>query len=170
MSKPSLTRFSAGRHTGVLQERGGWESTDMVPRNAHLTPDHLAEFAERLSRPRAIGGTNLAHVDIDQKIRLMGVSAVSIENSGPFFWKCPLARETHSVIQLLLTRGCGQLPSETAMHTSDCGSKPLLSRVPNCTCVSQRAEDTESTSSYSGKQRIRDYELICPNWPLSVYG
>ena len=28
---------------------------------AHLAPNHLAEFAERLLRPRAVGGTNLAH-------------------------------------------------------------------------------------------------------------
>jgi len=45
----------------ALQELGGWESADMVRRYAHLAPDHLAEFAERLSRPRAIGGANLAH-------------------------------------------------------------------------------------------------------------
>ena len=51
----------AGTPINVLQELGGWESADMVRRYAHLAPDHLAEFAERLSRPRAIGGTNLAH-------------------------------------------------------------------------------------------------------------
>lgn len=51
----------AGTPINVLQELGGWESANMVRRYAHLAPDHLAEFAERLSRPRAIGGTNLAH-------------------------------------------------------------------------------------------------------------
>ncbi len=45
----------------ALQELGGWESADMVRRYAHLAPDHLAEFAERLSRPRAVRGTKLAH-------------------------------------------------------------------------------------------------------------
>ncbi len=50
-----------GPPPNVLQELGDWESADMVRRYAHLAPDHLAEFAERLSRPRAIGDTNLAH-------------------------------------------------------------------------------------------------------------
>jgi hypothetical protein len=45
----------------ALQELGGWESADMVRRYAHLAPVHLAEFAERLSRPRAVRGTKLAH-------------------------------------------------------------------------------------------------------------
>ncbi len=50
-----------GTPPNVLQELGGWESVDMVRRYAHFASDHLAEFAERLSRPRAIRGTNLAH-------------------------------------------------------------------------------------------------------------
>ena len=45
----------------ALQELGGWESVDMVRRYAHIAPEHLAEFAERLSRPRAVAGTKLAH-------------------------------------------------------------------------------------------------------------
>ncbi len=53
----------------ALQELGGWESADMVRRYAHLAPDHLAEFAERLSRPRAIGGTNLAHDKGGKEVR-----------------------------------------------------------------------------------------------------
>lgn len=32
----------------ALQEMGGWESPEMVRRYAHLTADHLAEYAERL--------------------------------------------------------------------------------------------------------------------------
>jgi integrase len=51
----------AGTPPNALQELGGWESVDMVRRYAHLAPDHLAKFAERLSRPRAVSGTNLAH-------------------------------------------------------------------------------------------------------------
>jgi hypothetical protein len=31
-----------------LQELGGWESTEMVRRYAHLAADHLAPYAERL--------------------------------------------------------------------------------------------------------------------------
>lgn len=50
-----------GTPPNVLQELGGWESVEMVRRYAHLAPDHLAKFAERLSRPRAVRGTNLAH-------------------------------------------------------------------------------------------------------------
>ena len=33
----------------------------MVRRYAHLTPDYLVEFAERLSRPRAVGGKKFRH-------------------------------------------------------------------------------------------------------------
>jgi len=32
----------------ALQELGGWESTEMVRRYAHLAADHLAPYAERL--------------------------------------------------------------------------------------------------------------------------
>jgi len=41
----------------------------MVRRYAHLAPEHLAEFAERLSRPRAVGGTNLAHDKGDKEVK-----------------------------------------------------------------------------------------------------
>ncbi len=53
--------IQAGTPLHALQELGGWESADMVRRYAHLAADHLAEYAERLSRPRAVGGTKLAH-------------------------------------------------------------------------------------------------------------
>lgn len=33
----------------VLQELGGWESSEMVKRYAHLSPEHLAEYAERIA-------------------------------------------------------------------------------------------------------------------------
>ena len=59
----------AGTPANVLQELGGWESADMVRRYAHLAPDHLAKFAERLSRPRAVGGTNLAHDEGGKEVR-----------------------------------------------------------------------------------------------------
>jgi integrase len=51
----------AGTPLHVLQELGGWETTEMVRRYAHLGGDQLAEYAERLSRPRVVEGTNLAH-------------------------------------------------------------------------------------------------------------
>ena len=38
----------------ALQEMGGWASTDMVRRYAHLAADHLAPFAERLCALRAV--------------------------------------------------------------------------------------------------------------------
>jgi len=38
----------------ALQELGGWASTDMVRRYAHLAADHLAPYAERLSTTRAM--------------------------------------------------------------------------------------------------------------------
>lgn len=37
-----------------LQELGGWASTDMVRRYAHLAADHLAPYAERLGTLRAV--------------------------------------------------------------------------------------------------------------------
>jgi integrase len=33
----------------ALQELGGWESSEMVRRYAHLATDHLAPYADRLS-------------------------------------------------------------------------------------------------------------------------
>jgi integrase len=48
----------------VLQELGGWETADMVRRYAHLTCEHTAHYAERLSQinPKndRSAGTNLA--------------------------------------------------------------------------------------------------------------
>ena len=35
----------------------------------HRAPEHLAEFAERLSRPRAIAGTNLAHDKSNKEVK-----------------------------------------------------------------------------------------------------
>jgi integrase len=44
----------AGTPLNVLQELGGWETTEMVRKYAHLGGDHLAEHAERIARPRAV--------------------------------------------------------------------------------------------------------------------
>ena len=61
----------AGTPLHVLQELGGWETTEMVRRYAHLGGDHLAEYAERLSRPRVVEGTNLAHAMDEVKTKEM---------------------------------------------------------------------------------------------------
>jgi integrase len=49
----------------ALQEMGGWASTEMVRRYAHLAADHLAPFAERLCALRAVNseviGTKKSH-------------------------------------------------------------------------------------------------------------
>ncbi|RUQ28346.1 MAG: site-specific integrase [Candidatus Competibacteraceae bacterium] len=44
----------AGTPLNVLQELGGWATLDMVLRYAHLGADHLAEYAERIAKPRII--------------------------------------------------------------------------------------------------------------------
>ena len=33
----------------VLKELGGWETLEMVKRYAHLAPEHLKEYAERVN-------------------------------------------------------------------------------------------------------------------------
>jgi integrase len=38
----------------ALQELGGWESPEMVRRYAHLSADHLAQYADRLSALRVV--------------------------------------------------------------------------------------------------------------------
>lgn len=43
----------------VLQELGGWSDSEMVQRYAHLASEHLAEYADKLSRPRVV--TSTAH-------------------------------------------------------------------------------------------------------------
>ena len=42
----------------ALQELGGWESAEMVRRYAHLSSDHLAPYAERLSALRVVASEN----------------------------------------------------------------------------------------------------------------
>ncbi len=46
----------------VLQELGGWETVQMVHRYAHLTSDHLREYADRLAQPRVVGSDVFATV------------------------------------------------------------------------------------------------------------
>jgi integrase len=51
----------SGTPLHVLQELGGWESAEMVRRYAHLSADHLAPYADRLSTLRVVensAGTN----------------------------------------------------------------------------------------------------------------
>lgn len=52
----------AGTPLHALQELGGWETPAMVRRYAHLSPEHLKEYAERLTRPHPVEdtGTKLA--------------------------------------------------------------------------------------------------------------
>ena len=56
----------AGTPIHVLQELGGWSDIRMVQKYAHLGAEHLAEYAERMSQPRAVG-TNLARRDVAGK-------------------------------------------------------------------------------------------------------
>lgn len=39
----------AGGHTVVLRELGGWECVEMVPKHAHLSSEHPAEYVDRMS-------------------------------------------------------------------------------------------------------------------------
>jgi len=52
--------MQSGTPLSVLQELGGWESAEMVRRYAHLSVEHLVEYAERIAKPRVVQGTNLA--------------------------------------------------------------------------------------------------------------
>lgn len=42
-----------GTPLAVLQELGGWQTADMVKRYAHLTPGHVAAFADNARPPKA---------------------------------------------------------------------------------------------------------------------
>lgn len=57
----------AGTPLHVLQELGGWESAEMVRRYAHLSSEHLAEYVDRLSGLRLVGGYDLATVPVTQE-------------------------------------------------------------------------------------------------------
>ena len=51
----------AGTPLHVLQELGAWESVEMVRKYAHLSVDHLKEYADNISLPRVVkeNGTKL---------------------------------------------------------------------------------------------------------------
>jgi beta-glucosidase/6-phospho-beta-glucosidase/beta-galactosidase len=42
----------------ILQELGGWESSEMVRRYAHLSSDHLAEHANKLAHPHVVNAAD----------------------------------------------------------------------------------------------------------------
>ncbi|WP_432652529.1 site-specific integrase [Providencia huaxiensis] len=52
--------IQAGVPLSALQERGGWESTEMVKRYAHLSPIHLQEHAKNIDDILNLNGTNMA--------------------------------------------------------------------------------------------------------------
>lgn len=54
----------SGTPLSVLQELGGWASTEMVQRYAHLGSAHLASYAKNVLP----NGTNLAHDDESQEV------------------------------------------------------------------------------------------------------
>lgn len=45
----------SGTPVHVLQELGGWSDIRMVQKYAHMSADHLAEYADRMARPRIVG-------------------------------------------------------------------------------------------------------------------
>ena len=47
----------SGTPLQVLQELGGWSCYEMVLRYAHLSADHLADYAENLCRIHKVTGT-----------------------------------------------------------------------------------------------------------------
>ena len=50
----------------MLQELGGWSDYEMVRRYAHLSVEHLAEYADGLSEIRLVS-TNLAQSENRQE-------------------------------------------------------------------------------------------------------
>jgi site-specific recombinase XerD len=54
----------------VLQELGGWSDIRMVQRYAHLSTDHLAVYAERLSQLRVISTNPAQRVEAGNYKRL----------------------------------------------------------------------------------------------------
>lgn len=44
----------SGTPLSVLQEMGGWESVSMVQRYAHLAPEHLHRYSERIDKQFAM--------------------------------------------------------------------------------------------------------------------
>jgi integrase len=48
--------IQSGTPLHILQELGGWESAEMVRRYAHLSSDHLADYADRLTSLSVVEG------------------------------------------------------------------------------------------------------------------
>ncbi len=46
--------MQAGTPLSVLQELGGWESSEMVRKYAHLSAGHLAKYSETIAQPHAV--------------------------------------------------------------------------------------------------------------------
>ena len=54
----------------ALQELGGWETTQMVRRYAHLSAEHLAQYADRMSGGlRAVNGDDRATIQLRDETR-----------------------------------------------------------------------------------------------------
>jgi site-specific recombinase XerC len=51
----------AGTPLAALQEMGGWETTAMVQRYAHLSTEHLAKHASAIDRVFDQNGTKTVH-------------------------------------------------------------------------------------------------------------
>jgi len=49
----------AGTPFGALQELGGWSSSAIVRRYAHLAPEHLAKYAEAIARPKLVASAEV---------------------------------------------------------------------------------------------------------------
>ena len=63
----TLWHVHSGSPLFALQELGGWESSEMVRRYAHLSAEHLASYADRLCAARALvnpGGHVWSHPEM----------------------------------------------------------------------------------------------------------
>ena len=56
----SVVTVQQGTPLHVLQELGGWSNNRMVQRYAHLAPEHLSHYADRLSPVSGVLDTFLA--------------------------------------------------------------------------------------------------------------
>lgn len=56
-----------GTPLNILQEMGGWSTSEMVKRYAHLTAGHLVEYAENISANTKLTQSNVLAFDKDSK-------------------------------------------------------------------------------------------------------
>lgn len=54
----------SGTPLQVLKELGGWTSMEMVMRYAHLSPDHLSQYADNLAQLKLVSGTKLSQSQV----------------------------------------------------------------------------------------------------------